>query len=182
MTAYDPFDGAFQTSPCPGPPADPWLRVSDHKTGNNVPAPEAGPTLAVTNIPATEGKVVVTLKGGAGYDAPWVVIHAATIEEALAVFSGDSADQLNELLKRSQRAAEAYAEYNSKPRAAFVGLTGTASAPRAAAPAEAQSAPAGSPPAPGPGWTFKSGVSKANGKPWKGWMPPRGSDERPIFF
>lgn len=33
-------------------------------------------------VATSEGKVVVTLKGGAGYDAPWIVIHADTIADA----------------------------------------------------------------------------------------------------
>ena len=33
----------------------------------------------------TEGKIVVTLKGGKGYEAPWIVIHANDVEEALSL-------------------------------------------------------------------------------------------------
>jgi len=45
-----------------------------------------------------------------------------------------------------------------------------------------QDPPAGAPPCPGDGWEFKSGVSKNSGKAWKAWMPPKGSNEKPVFF
>lgn len=57
-------------------------------------------------VAAPEGKVTVTLKGGVGYNAPWVVIHGATVTDAL--------NQINEadlavLLERAQKATTYFA-------------------------------------------------------------------------
>lgn len=49
-------------------------------------------------------KVVVTLKGGAGYAAPWIVIHADGVEDALSYFNEQGSD-LKTLMERVQAAA-----------------------------------------------------------------------------
>lgn len=117
-------------------------------------------------------KVTATLKGGSGFDAPWIVIHGNTPAEVLSILEDT---ETKALLEQTQKVGQFFAGM-AKPSAA------PAQASRGGgAPAGAQAPPAGAPESPGPGWVFKSGVSKA-GKPWKAWMPPQGSDEKPLFF
>lgn len=162
MTLVDPFaddttitqeeTAVAETNPFDEPPAE---------------APKKPAVKKVAAKPDTnEGKVSITLKGGAGFDAPWVVIHAVSLEDAYEQVSGDNAGLLAKIMDRTASAASY-----------FSGLR-TPAAP-AQKPA-AQQAPAGAPECP-PGWEFKSGVSKA-GKPYKGFFPPRGDDTKPIFF
>lgn len=150
------------------------------------PAPEPEPaasSLPATDKPATtvarpsldEGKVVVTLKGGPGFEAPWIVIHAGSPAEADALLN----TEMLELMGKVQRAAETFR--GSAPVSSGAPAPNT----RPSQPAQSTQAPAGAPESPGPGWEFKTGVTKAGrnaGKPWKAWMPPRGSSESPVFF
>lgn len=47
-------------------------------------APSGGPAMAQTPVGGqTEGKLVVTLKGGSQHGAPWIVIHAEDASDAL---------------------------------------------------------------------------------------------------
>jgi hypothetical protein len=157
----DPFAAAPLDAELEVVTGDPWLEPT--------PAPVATPKVATG-----EGKVVLTFKGGTGFDAPWIVIHAADLADAYSQVSGDSAVLLSDLMERVQTAGQHFSSQGK-----------SGAAPRQAPPAEAASAPPGSPAAPGPDWTFRSGITKSGpkaGQPWKGWMPPRGSDEKPIFF
>jgi hypothetical protein len=112
--------------------------------------------------------VTVTLKGGAGFDAPWIVIHAGDIGDAYDQLSGDNASVLAKLMDRTRHAASH-----------FTSLGGAAAAAPATRPG--QEVPSGLPDAPGPDWTYKTGVGK-NGKTWKAYMPPRGSSESPVWL
>ena len=139
---------------------------------------EAEPAGAVTvdvkpNIlPAYEGKVVVTLKGGSGFDAPWIVIHAASVEDAHSQFDQKLADLMSKVHKAASHfSGSAPVNPNSSAKPAQQGQ-----------PAGSKQPPANAPEAPGPGWEYKTGFAKASGKPWQGWFPPRGSDEKPVFF
>lgn len=60
----------------------------------------------------SEGKVTVTLKGGTGYNAPWVVIHGSTVTDALNQIN--DAD-LAALLERAQRATTYFAAKADTP-------------------------------------------------------------------
>lgn len=118
----------------------------------------------------TNAKIVTTLKGGSGFDAPWIVIHADDAAEAVAVLRGDS---IEELLKATKEVSD---KFNG----------GQAPAQRQAAP-RTQGMPAGAneprpsdPPMP-EGWTYKTGVNK-NGKAYRAYFPPRGSQESPHWL
>lgn len=118
----------------------------------------------------TNAKIVTTLKGGSGFDAPWIVIHADDAAEAVAVLRGDS---IEELLKATKEVSD---KFNG----------GQAPAQRQAAP-RTQGMPAGAneprpsdPPMP-EGWTYKTGVNK-NGKAYRAYFPPRGSQESPQWL
>lgn len=168
MTApvIDPF-GAAPAAPEPAPVAAPEAPPSD---------PWASPVTNVkpTVVEGADGKVVLTFKGGTGFDAPWVVIHAASLDDALSYVTEGGA-KLADLFTRVQRAATAFNGGSAAP----------SSSPRQAAPQAAQGPPAGAPAAPGPDWVYKNGITKSGknqGKMWHGWMPPRGSSESPVFF
>lgn len=122
----------------------------------------------VPNV-VTEGKVVVTLKGGSGFDAPWIVIHAASVEDANSQLN----NELMELMGRVQKAGQFF---SGQAPAKSSGGSSAGAPPRGAV-----EAPAGTPPAPGPDWQYKTGVGK-NGKTWKAWMPPRDSDASPVWL
>jgi hypothetical protein len=127
---------------------------------------------AAKKEPASDREgVTVTLKGGAGFDSPWIVIHASDIQDAYDQVSGDNASILAKLMDRVRHAASH-----------FTSLGGATTGPSGGAPARpGNEAPAGTAEAPGPDWTYKTGVGK-NGKTWKAWMPPRGSSESPVWL
>jgi|SRR5690606_14341081 len=129
------------------------------------PAPAVEETPAVTApvvssvVPSGDGKVVVTLKGGTGFDAPWIVIHADSVADALRQFDADLAS----LMEQAQKASAKFAELSSKPAAA----PAAQSRPSTAAPAGASQAPNGQTETCAHGeMVYRSGVSKA-GKPYK---------------
>lgn len=132
------------------------------------PAKKAAKKAAPKVEPGEDGRWTVTLKGGAGFDAPWLVGRFASLEEAADEFSGDRATQLVSLMERVKQASS---KFNGGPQ------QGQDRQP----PAGAVEAPAGTPAAPGPDWTYKTGVGKT-GKTWKAWMPPRGSSEQPVWL
>jgi len=157
LTDFDPFENA------PVDAADePFEQPAAPK---KVPAKKAA---AVT--PTGEGKLTLTLKGGAGFDSPWIVIHAADVDDALDQVSGDNAAKLAKLMDETRKAANHFA--GSAPAKPAAGRP---------APQSAGEAPAGTPEPPGPDWVYKTGVGK-NGKTWKAWMPPRGSSESPVWL
>lgn len=109
-----------------------------------------------------DGKVSVTLKGGKGYDAPWIVI------------SGDSvADVEQSMLELGESRLIELAKLGSE---ALIGAVGAGAAVRGGGAPDASDRPAGV----GADWTLREGTGK-NGKPWKGWFPPRGSTEKPVW-
>lgn len=118
-------------------------------------------------------KVVVTLKGGKGYDAPWVVLHCDTVAEANAILANDG---IVELLDRTTKAGQY-----------FVKQGGASSAP---APAGGGS-PYGAPQKPAnisdkvwqliqQGGTLKRGKNPSN--PWVGIAPPKGQQGGITFI
>ena len=162
MSNIDPFDAIADDSV--GEPFE------DTQPAVKKAAPKKAAVKADTD---SEGKLTVTLKGGAGFDAPWIVVHAASVDDALEVFQGDAA-KLASLMDRVQSAGKHFTGLApAKPAAG--GSGGAPARPGA-------EAPAGTPEAPGPDWTFKTGVSPNTGKTWKAWMPPRGSDAKPVWL
>lgn len=159
MSDIDPFNTAGSEEAQQTTTPTPSIETSKEK-----------PTLSTTTV-SDQSKLTLTFKGGAGFDAPWVVVYANTPEEAVALIREQG---FKELLKLTQEVGGAFTEMApNKPAAA--------AQPSNSAPAGAQQPPAGAPECP-PGFVFKSGVSAKTGKPWKGYMPPRGSNEKPIFF
>lgn len=123
------------------------------------------PSAAREQAPANEG-ITVTLKGGKGFEAPWIVIHAADPASALAQL--DSPD-LGSLVKKTAQVGGYFAGTGSQAPAA--GPSGPApSAPAAGGRPEYQQAPGGEKRFCAHGeMEFRAAVSKA-GKPYKGFF------------
>jgi hypothetical protein len=112
--------------------------------------------------PPSEGKVVLTFKGGRDFDAPWIVIHAADLEEAHASVFGDNAVLLSALMEQVQKASQHFASQGKSSPASGGG------APQRQAPQGATEAPswAGAAPA---GYKYATGVK--NGRTWHAFFP-----------
>lgn len=111
-----------------------------------------------------DNKVVVTLKGGASFSDPWIVIHANSVEDADAQMDA----KLAALMEKTQKAA-----------AKFVGLAPTQGGHNSAAQAQVSSnVPAGAQSAPNnetrvcKHGQMKYKTGSGNGKPWKAFMCP----------
>lgn len=118
----------------------------------------------------TNAKIVTTLKGGSGFDAPWIVVHADNTEEAVAILRGGATEELLKATKEVSdkfNGGQAPAQQRQAPRTQ--GMPAGADAPRPS-----------DPPMP-EGWTYKTGVNK-NGKAYRAYFPPRGSQESPQWL
>lgn len=109
-----------------------------------------------------DGKISITLKGGKGYDAPWIVVSGDTVAEVERSMLELGESRLIELTKLGSEA--------------LVGAVGVGGAAQGGGTPVGADRPAGV----GADWTLREGTGK-NGKPWKGWFPPRGSTERPVW-
>ncbi len=159
MSDIDPFADVVADTDAP----EPFTEAPAKKAAPKKVTPKA-------EVVAGEGKVTITLKGGAGFDAPWIVVHAADIPDAYLQLSGDNAALLVELMEKVKKAGAHFSGGSAKS-----GSSGGAPA------RPGNEAPEGTAEAPGPDWTYKTGVGK-NGKTWKAWMPPRGSSENPVWL
>lgn len=70
-------------------------------------APSTKPAARKASVEDSNGKVVVTLKGGKGYEAPWIVLHCDTVAEANGLLSDDG---LKELIDRTTKAGQYFAK------------------------------------------------------------------------
>lgn len=109
-----------------------------------------------------DGKISITLKGGKGYDAPWIVVSGDTVAEVEQSMLELGESRLIELTKLGSEA--------------LVGAVGVGGAAQGGSAQAASDRPVGV----GADWTLREGTGK-NGKPWKGWFPPRGSTEKPVW-
>jgi hypothetical protein len=78
--------------------------------------------------------LTVTLKAGTGYDAPWLVFHANSVDEALESLQHDKLDELMDLTARKgKELAKAFggSQSFSKPAAASSGGWNKSAAPAA---------------------------------------------------
>lgn len=166
MTEIDPFAESV--------PADDTFAEPPAEAPKKAPAKKAAAPVAPVTVGG--GKADITLKGGAGFDVPWIPLGYSSVAEAHADLTNpETQRQLAELF---DVVAKANALFASKVAAAAPAKADT----RGGAPARpGNEPPAGTPEAPGPDWTFKTGIGK-NGKTWKAWMPPRGSDAQPVWL
>lgn len=128
--------------------------------------PETKKETKTVTVEAQENQdLSITLKGGSGYDAPWIVIRANSVAEAQQHLEDEG---LKTLIDQTKKVAN----YFSGGGQAKGGPKGQ--------PQAAQEAPNGQQ-AP-EGYVFKSGVSK-EGKAWKAFMPiDRNSNLQPIWL
>ena len=121
---------------------------------------------SVANTPDTQSKIVVTLKGGSGYEAPWIVVHADSADDALETLNDERMKALMEQTKKV---------------GSFFGSGGGNSRPAAnGRPAGATQPPAGAP-TPPEGYVYKTGMGK-NGRPWYAFMGENRSDNLPVIW
>lgn len=152
MSHFDPFADDLQPEPVAANNTDAWNETE--KKENKV--------MAGAN---TEGKIVVTLKGGAGFDAPWIVVHATDAADALEQLNDKV---LGELIARTKTVSAHFSGGS--------GNAGRPASPQSNSRPPQQQAPASAGNAPGCDHgtrVYKSGVSKA-GKPYKMWACPSG--------
>lgn len=109
-----------------------------------------------------DGKISVTLKGGKGYDAPWIVVSGDTVAEVEQSMLELGESRLIDITKLGSEA--------------LIGAMGAGVEPPGGGAQAASDRPAGV----GADWTLREGTGKY-GKPWKGWFPPRGSTEKPVW-
>jgi hypothetical protein len=155
-TFTDPFAPAVQAPavPEPRPASDPEI------------VPAGGQPITINTT--SDGKVVVTLKGGGGFDAPWIVIHASCLEDALAQLADD---KLRELMDRVKRAALYFSGGGSAP-AQQPQQRPSGGSQQLGKPAGADQAPNGEQKFCAHGaMTYRAGMSKA-GKAYQGFFCP----------
>lgn len=102
-------------------------------------------------------EVSVTLKGGSGYDAPWVVLRAPNVATARQLV--DDEDNLTPLLDSAAKAGQYFASLAPVPAAR------AASSNSDGGNGEGKSCKHGA-------MQWKSGFSAATGKAWQGWFCP----------
>lgn len=68
---------------------DPWVEKEDAK---QTPAPG--------DLVFDRDRLTITLKAGTGYDAPWLVYHAASVDEGIDFLSHERYDELADLTAR----------------------------------------------------------------------------------
>lgn len=170
-------------------PTDPWGQKSPWDVAQPEPQTPTAPEVPVTNpVVAAPNpfKIGLTLKAAAGYDAEWLtptVYGASADEVATRTVELINALKQHGVIELTSKAAEF-------TRSQFQG-GGAKPAPAAKPSFNPNSGQVqyGNQPATSGGsdrpsnvpahFTYKEG--QKNGKTWKGWFPPRGSSESPIW-
>ncbi|MFB7473199.1 hypothetical protein [Kitasatospora sp. NPDC056184] len=156
---YDPFaDNDTTTDPFGGStePADTTSTTKET-------------TVTTTTPEHSETGVSITLKGGSGYDAPWIVFRGANLRDAHAQMADKEA--LKALVDDVAKVG-AYFASTGAPKAAQA-ASGGGNEASAQQPARPANVPAH--------YVFKSGVSKKSGKAYRMWIDPNDRDAKPIF-
>lgn len=139
------------------------------------PAKKETPTVTTSS----EGKIVVSFKGGAGYADPWVVIHADDAQEALDLLSGDEAAITAELLTRTAAVAKYFHDQvGSNPQGSQERTAGK--------PAGATQEPSGETRSCEHGNMQYRAAKPESGKTWRGFFCPTPKDTpgqcKPVFL
>lgn len=156
---------------------DPFAQAADEAQAE-APKTEGKPTAPAPEVGTTsDGRVTLTFKSGGGFADPWIVIYASSVQDAYDQISGDNAVLLIELMKETAKAAKFFATQSISP----------AQAPRGGGNAGGGNSGGGNEPQPKPGdpekpkgWSYKTGSK--NGKTWRAYFPPQGSDDKPIWL
>jgi len=148
---------------------DPFAAPSDTNTQNT--HTKETPAMAHNS----EGKVVVTLKGGSAFDAPWVVIHADDAADAMA--------QLDDTMAKLMQKVATVAKYFHSQVGG--GSPQQQSGSRPGKPAGASQAPGGKGETCAHGaMTYRSGTTKA-GKAYEAYFCPekdRNAQCKPVWL
>lgn len=123
-------------------------------------------TPKINGFEVNSDKIVLTLKGGAGFDDPWIVIHASSVKDADDALSDEA---LPGLMERTQKAAAYFrSQAPEKPK----GTPTTPSRPEASkdVPEWAQPVPEG--------YVYRSGMK--NGNVWHAHMPANKDSGLPV--
>ena len=132
---------------------DPFDNIPDENV-KEVPVAEEPKTTVIKSeaVGAGEGKIVSTYKEGAGYDASWTVVHAASVDDWFAIHEDP---RFPALLEKQKKVASFF---RGKPAVEAA----KSEAPASRAPQQSQEAPGGEKRFCKHGeMLFKSGVSKA---------------------
>lgn len=173
----DPFSSApadeAQTSVAV---AEPPAAAPEAPPAVAAPAPAAEPAKAkpapkpkVATAATSEGGVTVTFKGGIGFQAPWIVIHADSVQDAHDQVSGENAALLAALMERTQTAGKHFVSLAPEfvPAATAVATNVVNNAP----PPGATQAPGGETrTCPHGQMVYRTG--EKNGRVWKAYMCP----------
>lgn len=133
-------------------------------------------TTVVVNA-QNEGKLTITLKGGAGFDAPWIVIHAQDAADGLEQMKDPALKELMNIVK-SAGSHFSGGSGNATQRPAQQAQGGARPPQQSAPSGETKTCQHGE-------MVFKSGVSKSSGKPYKGFFCPsndRNAQCKPEFI
>lgn len=146
---------------------DPFATEPDEaqqpETTNDVPpaTPSEAPVSSDDNFP-----VKITLKGGSGYDAPWLTHEFRSVDEADEILNGPDGVKLAEVLAKVQAVAKFFVAKNEIPKTGSQARSaGSASAGATDAPAWMGSAPS----CPHGPKKYVTKVSAKTGKPWHAW-------------
>jgi hypothetical protein len=168
-----PYEDPFATAPT----------NDQFATDTKETAPVTETTTSVAASP-NPFKIGFTLKAAAGFDAEWLTpaVYGTTAEETAQrgkdlLLSMQEVGLIDMFAKaanytRSTYIAPQKAEPQGKPSFQNGQVQYQGGGQGGGEPARPDNVPAH--------FSFKSGTSKA-GKAYKGWFPPRGSDEKPIF-
>lgn len=123
----------------------------------------------------SEGKVVLTFKGGSGFEAPWVVVHATDVDDALETISGDNAEKFKRLVDETAKVGKYFSGTGTGGGRSSGGQArqGGNSGGQLGKPAGATEAPNGEKRFCKHGemdWVSK--ISKKTNKPYSGWFCP----------
>lgn len=132
--------------------------AQDEAQQESTPTIQTSKEKPLTTTVTDQSKLTLTFKGGAGYDAPWVVVHANNPSEANEIILDT---EFKNLLENVQKVGGKFGEMAPTKASAPANQSN-------GQPAGANQAPNGE--TPPPGYVFKSGMGK-NGKPWKAFMP-----------
>ena len=142
----------------------------------NAPAPEAKTRPVAAD---KDGKIVLTFKEAAGFDASWVVIHAGSVAEANEIL--DDYAGFKGLMDKVKNVATAFR--GGAPSKGGNGSGGGGSrggGGRSGQPPASKQPPPGTPPAPDDSYEYKTGSK--NGNPWHAWMPPKDSGKDVVWL
>lgn len=148
---------------------DPFANADTEPAENTTPNTKES---TVTNIVSDQAKIVTTLKGGSGFDAPWIVVHADNATDALETLKDPS---MKELIELSQKVGSAFVEAGGgsrKPAAQAAPAQRSNGQPQGATEAAVATPP---------GYIFKSGMNKA-GRAWKAFMGADRNADLPVIF